>query len=690
MTWKKINGRGRPRAPKGMIVLDFETINTVIDLTSSGVDQYVYHRNFYPVLGVFSLSNGDYFAWTYDPKLSIRSQRLPTPIRECLSSSSPPVMAAFNIGFDKTVWERLRWPEVEWYDIQASAAYFNLPMNVDSLSGLLFGYGKIEGGKKLIRDLNKGRVRIEDGNNMRDLLAYCVRDVELECMIINTLGVIDNEEEVKTWQLTEKMNERGIYVDRILCLEAKRVMDEVREILLLECRERIDSRLEPKDLRSPVRFRLLMETLGEKLPDARRETLMPYFHIGRKDIETLVAARRAWSTNIAKKFDNLALRVDPRSGRLRHSWKYHGARTGRWTSLGVQLQNIPRSVLKVKGDIERVMTLVKRRDTWGVINYSEGDLIKVPDIILSLIRPSLIGGEGKELLIVDYKSIEARGAAYLGGGEEILKKYERGDDLYVDMAEKIFGGRFEPGNNLQRFIGKTAVLGLGYGMGAGKLESMVGKELKEAGVSAEDVVHTFRKAYSFLAGNKSPYGLWYRLMFSCRSALREPGKVISCGRAGRIKYDDGKSGVEVLPCLLFLLPSGRVIRYYNPRVDKFEHGNSVKYENFDKIKYDNEKERWVGKEEYLHGGKILENICQAMCRDIMVYHMLLIEELYPAIGKILGSVHDEVWIEIREGEKEGNIADMLLVFEERKPPYLEGKLFPLDIEFSLGKFYFKN
>ena len=242
-----------------------------------------------------------------------------------------------------------------------------------------------------------------------------------------------------------------------------------------------------------------------------------------------------------------------------------------------------------------------------------------------LIRPTFIGGDDG-LLVGDYAGIELRVSLWLIGDEVGLEKIRNGVDLYVDMAEFIYGPGVEI-DSKKRFVGKQAVLGLGYGMGAPRFVDYCagfGQELELE--LAEKTVHAYKDLYV-----KIP-NAWTELNKASVAAVRNPGKVIKV-LEGKVKY------VMRGRFLYCVLPSGRPITYVEPMVIKTETPWGQMRPTLTYMSSNPYSKKWERNTTF--GGRLFENICQGVASCLLRYSLQKVSEYY----MIVAHVHDEILVE---------------------------------------------
>jgi DNA polymerase len=300
-------------------------------------------------------------------------------------------------------------------------------------------------------------------------------------------------------------------------------------------------------------------------------------------------------------------------GRVRGNLMYHGASTGRWSGSGVQLQNLPRATVK----------------DWDA---AEATLLSVgpetSSILSQMVRGTIVAEPGHRLIWADYAAIEARGVAWLAGQDDLVALFASGGKVYEAMAAQIYG--VDPSeigkDSVERFLGKTVILGCGYSMGAVRFRqscAAMGVHISEE--LAERAVKTYRAMYSQI-----PL-LWRRLDDAAMAAVRRPNNDTVYGS---IKFRCEKDW------LLVRLPSGRKLFYREPRIVEqagpFGSRPALAY-----MAVSSFTRKW--QQERTFGGKLTENIVQGICRDLLASAMLALE---PRGYPVIASVHDEVICEV--------------------------------------------
>jgi DNA polymerase len=377
------------------------------------------------------------------------------------------------------------------------------------------------------------------------------------------------------------------------------------------------------------------------------------------DVRAVLVARRAVARTTVVKLKS-ALGDVGADGRLRDQFVFHVAHTGRWSGRGVQLQNLPKSragadvaaLLNATGDAEQF------RAALGGISFADG--------LSALIRPCFCASPGHLLLIADFGSIEARGVAWCAGERNFLDLIEAGQDVYLAMASKIFG-RPVTSKGPERDLGKQAVLGCGYGLGVEGFAANCERnsvDLAAAGVTAEQVVEAYRGAYPRIP----------RLWKEVEAAAKTVVKSGQSQQAGLCMFSrDGET-------LVVSLPSGRRLHYRQARLEPRmtawgKQQLSIVYDSPEVSQLRRKKGRDShGHTESTYGGKLVENLVQATCRDLLAEAMVKCER---AGLSVVLHAHDEIVAEVPIEQAEQGLRQLLTIMST-PPGWAQG--FPIAVE----------
>lgn len=336
------------------------------------------------------------------------------------------------------------------------------------------------------------------------------------------------------------------------------------------------------------------------------------------EVQALVAARLGVKSTIEETRTERFIGIASR-GAMPVPLRYYAAHTGRWGGDDkLNLQNLPRN---------------------------------------SPLKSSIVPADGYVILDSDSSQIEARTLAWLAGQDDLVDAFDRGEDVYKIMASAIYGKPIEEITKDERFVGKTTILGAGYGMGAAKFKL----QLKNFGVDVEldeakRIIDTYRATYPKIVA------LWAAANNVLKAMLRNAQT--SLGRDDLLKVD-GKLGI--------LLPNGLRLKYPNLRLREDEESGKVE------VVYDTKKGKAVIPNR-IYGGKVIENVCQALARIVIGEQMLQIAKKY----KVVMTVHDAIAVVVPKA-----VADTAKEFVEmcmRMRPKWAPEL-PLNCEAGYGGSY---
>lgn len=581
--------------------------------------------------------------------------------------------------FENYIWhnilvKRYGWPSIplrQWRCTAALAASHALPRALDKAGKALnLPIQKDMDGKRIMLKMCKPRKPTknnpakwhEDPEDFQKLYDYCINDVEVERAIDNSLPQLTAQEQ-EVWFLDQTINTRGIQVDTELVDAALYLIKEFTD----ECNSKMDLLSSGYiDKASQVaRIKNWMKTKGVVLPDLSKDSVTKALQDGKHpEILNVLRLRQQVGKTSVKKFEAFK-NATCSDGRVRDMFVYHGASTGRWAGKIVQLHNLPRGTIK---DTEECIEAIKKKNL-------DSFRFLYPDVmgaISSCVRGALVAAPGKDLLVVDFASIEARVLAWVAGEERLLKEFSTGEDSYIKMAEAIF--ETKEISKDQRFVGKQAVLGCGYGMGWKRfMETCASLEQEVSEALARKAVAAFRKK------NKKIVELWKGVEQAAISAVKDPS--LFCYFSNEAENLMFKMDKDFLYCTL---PSGRRLAYHHPKTERKEKfGNTVDVLTFMGVGINNSyirQDTW--------GGTLVENIVQAIARDLLCEAMLRVEQHG---YKVVLHVHDEIVAEVPEEQLLRD--NKILVLEDfisltkTLPSWAEGC--PVDAEGWRGKRYRK-
>lgn len=617
------------------------------------------------------------------------------------------VIEGHNVGFEYAIWtnvlvRKYGWKPLPVHKLQCSMAktmMCSLPGKLEVASKvLLLTEQKDMVGHKIMQKLCKPRRRTasgsvwwEDPKLYESLFRYCIQDVNTEHALSEYLDDLP-EKEKEIWQLDLKINARGIMCDTVT---ASRIYDSIyhyANTLRGRC-----STITKGIVNAPEQVAALLNYIrmyhGVAIKDLSAATVRSV--LNRPDlppeVRELLQIRQAVSKTSTVKFRSYVSRAC-KDERIRSCFMYHGASTGRWAGRGIQPQNLPRAKSE---EVDILIRLFNQCDIEGVKLFFSDDVMTEASKCL---RGMLISSPDKRFICADFNAIEGRGLAWLAGEDSALNVYQNGIDPYKIAASIIYGTSYEEVKSAQRTIGKVAELACGYAGGVAAYMKMA-KSYK-ADLAGINELEVFMNRYtstpiwkvfnpnfepkdsleatallcyktikgiidSWRANRPMTTRYWAQVEAAVRSSIINPGKIYEYRN---VKFLTRRKD----NFLLIRLPSGRKLYYYAPQISPTD--DTISY-----MGVESQTKQWLRIK--IYGGKFVENITQAVCRDLMAEAMLRLEASnYP----IVLHVHDEIVAEVPEyfGSLEDFIDIMCFV-----PEWAKG--FPIAAEGWVGKRYKK-
>lgn len=631
--------------------IDLETYSSA-DISKSGVYRYCEAPDFEILLFAYSADGA--------PVQSVdlaHGETLPEEIRAALED--PAVTKwAFNASFERICLSRwLGLPSgtyldpSQWRCSMVWSAYLGLPLSLAGVGAVLkLEKQKLEAGRDLIRyfcqpcastKANGGRMRNhpEDAPEKWALFkSYNLCDVETELAIQQKLARFPVPDVVwDEYHLDQEINDRGIRLDLSLVENAIR-MDMLSRAELTEQMQRLTILKNPnsvKQLKTWLTERgLEVESLGKKEVSALLRDAPP-------ELAEVLLLRRQLAKSSVRKYQAMQNCVCA-DGRVHGMFMFYGAnRTGRFSGRLVQLQNLPQNHMP---DLEQARALVRNGD------YDTLQMLydSVPDVLSELIRTAFVPYDGGKFIVADFSAIEARVIAWLAGEQWRLDVFKNGGDIYCASASQMFHVPVVKHgiNGHLRQKGKIAELALGYGGSVGALKAMGALEMGLSEAELKPLVDAWR------GSNPNIVRLWWDVDEAVKEAIAD--KTVSETHGIRFGYESG--------FLFITLTSGRRLAYVKPRIEENRFGGeSVTYEGVGGTK------KWERLESY--GPKFVENIVQAVSRDILCYAMKTLR----CCG-IVAHVHDELIIEADPAVSLNAVCEQM----SRTPPWAKGLILRAD------------
>lgn len=643
--------------------VDLETFSSV-DLKKCGVYKYAESDDFEILLFGYSVDGGEVQVVDL-----AQGETIPEVVLSALTDETV-TKWAFNAQFERVCLSRylrdkginvnpgqtvksesLFLNPCSWHCTMIWSATLGLPMSLESVGAVLgLDKQKLAEGKNLIKyfclpcnptKVNGGRTRnkyFHDKEKWDLFKSYNKRDVEVEMSIQEKLSRFPVPDFL--WQefyLDQQINDRGIGIDPLFVESAIKLDQEVKTHLVDELKHitGLENPNSVLQMRSWLKEHgLEMESLGKKEVAKELKTVS-------KELAEVLRLRQQLAKSSVKKYTAMknAACMDYRE---RGMFRFYGAnRTGRFAGRLVQLQNLPQNHLP---DLAEARSLVKQ----GNVEALEMLYEDIPDTLSQLIRTAFIPRTGFKFIVADFSAIEARVLAWLAGEKWRMRVFAEGKDIYCSSASQMFGVPVEKHgvNGHLRQKGKIAELALGYGGSVGALKAMGALDMGLREDELQPLVDAWRSS------NPMVTTLWWDVDRAVKQCVHEHVSV----RTHNIVFTY-KSGF-----LIITLPSKRCLYYVKPRVEENKYGGeSVTYEGVGSTK------KWERLESY--GPKFVENITQAIARDILLYAMQTLKEY-----RIVAHVHDEAIIETDKSVSIQSVCELM----GRTPPWAEGLLLRAD------------
>jgi DNA polymerase bacteriophage-type len=577
------------------------------------------------------------------------------------------LVEAHNAFFERCIWGNIAvpifgWPVVgheQWRCSAAKAAAMAFPRGLDdALAALGSDVRKDAAGGKVMMRMTKPRrsrkkereewdaegkahpvVWHEDRVSLERLFAYCRQDVLAEEALSAQLPDLSRSEQ-SVYHMDQMVNLRGFQLDPMAVSTALNIIGSETARLNQDLHRLSDGAVSTATQRA--KLIAWLATQGVSLSDTTKETvatvLSEPWHLGsltdtaRSGLEILQQLGKSSTA----KYKTMQAQMDPTDHRVRGGLLYHGASTGRWSGSGVQPHNFP------KGKLKRSM-----EETWDAI--LRGDVGDLPmDLLSSALRGCIQASDGHCLYVADYASIEARVLVWLAGDDDAVARFRDGVDPYLDMASEIYGYPCNKKDHpSERALGKVAILGLGYQMGVDKF---IDTALVMGGVTIDEdlsrqTVEAYRRKYWRVKQ------MWWEMQEAAIQAVMNPKESVEMDDYRGVTWQmDGR-------WLMATLPSGRRLAYPDPQVKATvtpwgETRPALTYMGVNAF-----NRKWMRQHSY--GGLLVENLVQAISRDLMADALLRAES--SRIYAPVLSVHDEIVAEAKIGTGSVHEFEQLMV-----------------------------
>lgn len=670
---------------------DFET-RSEFDLKKGGAFEYAAHPSTEVLCLAVKISDGEkvYLFDFYQMQKPFAEQAGGVKGRWSYFIAKPnAVFVAHNAFFEQSIYnmilvKRFGWPEIpghKWRCTAAKAAAAAIPRNLaDAGAVMRLSVQKDFKGHQVMLKLCKPTKAFKKWSetkigaapdkfwtpktapeDFKALYHYCKLDVLTEEKLDDALpDLTPTEQEV--WFLDQKVNLRGIAVDLPLVHKISEIMTSENKAMVKQLDVLTMGLVGSGNERANILEFLKLDDI--ELPDLRSATVDEFLASGKAngDAEKILKIRKSLAKSSTAKYNTFKIRAQS-DGRVRDLLLYCGAaRTGRWGGKGVQPQNMPRGIIKnIYEAIDRINTC-----DLGDLKMLYGD--NLMPLFSSVLRGMFVASAGHEMFVQDFSTIESRVLFWLAQHQEGLKIFRDGRDPYKEMARHIFNCALIDVTDEMRQVGKAAFLGAGFGIGARKFKTSA-LDVYRASVTddqAKVAVSTYREIHWPVVE------LWEQYQEAAIAAVENSGEDQHVGRVGFIRK--GRF-------LEIHLPSGRALRYADPAVVMAETkvmqldgepvyaSTPLQFENYAKAgavqtgsfvskrltyfevnqlakNVDCVIPKWA--KENTYGGKIVENVVQAVARDVLAEAMVRVDR---AGFKVLFHAHDELVSEAPIGTK---------------------------------------
>ena len=587
--------------------LDLETKSSV-DIMKSGVYRYAEAEDFAILLFRYAVDSGA--VQVIDVA---NGERIPQEILDALTDDKI-TKWAFNANFERVCLsrylsdlgkcldpshenyplsrDRIRFlSPCSWRCTMVWTAYMGLPLSLAAVGSVLGLEGqKMTEGKALIRRFSVPPFHEPAGDKWELFKSYNRRDVEVEMTIQKRLSKYPVPQSVwDEYVLDQEINDRGIRLDMPLVENAVKMDATTKEKLT----DRLKALTGLENPNSVVQMKEWLKAHGVETESLDKKSVTALLKIAHAPISNVLALRQQLAKSSVKKYQTMQNTVCS-DDRARGMFQFYGAnRTGRFSGRHIQLQNLPRNYLI---DLECARDLVRQG------NYAALEMLyeSVPDVLSQLTRTAFIPKEGRKFIVADFSAIEARVLSWLAKEKWRMDIFAKNGDIYCATASRMFHCNVvkHGENGHLRQYGKVAELSSGYGGSVGALKAFGALESGMKEDELKPLVDAWR------AANPNIVDFWWAVDRAAKDCIKERSKTVTHG----IQFicQSGMMFIE--------LPSGRRLAYAKPRIGENKFGGeSITYMGLNTAK------KWERIESY--GPKLVENITQAISRDILCYAM---------------------------------------------------------------------
>lgn len=629
--------------------VDIETYSSV-DIRKAGAFKYARSRDFEILLFAYSIDFGE-----VEVVDLTCGGRIPDEIAAALADESV-IKHAYNAAFEWYCLNQAGYytPITSWRCTMFHAMYLGFPAGL-AATGAALGLDaeslKDRTGKALINyfckpckqtksNSNRTRNKPQHARDKWELfIEYNRQDVVAEVAIYKALVAFAvPHREQKLWEYDTLMNAYGVRVDQVLVDKVLAIDSYNREAMVAEARSLTG-------LANPNSSAQLVTWLGSQgisVDNLRKETVTQLLASDiSENVRRVLEVRRELAKTSIKKYDAMAACACD-DGRMRGLLQVYGAnRTGRWAGRLVQVQNLPRNYINTL-DLAREWA---RKGNGKALAFVYGN---VSDTLAQLVRTAFIPSEGRKFVVADFSAIEARVIAWLAEEQWVMDVFATHGKIYEATASQMFDvpiERIKKGNPEYslRQKGKVATLALGYQGGAPALVAMGALKMGLPEEELPDIVRRWRNA------NPNIVALWRRVEQAAIATMTD-GTTHDIGRGVTISRQTNlRTGLDFLTVGL---PSGRSLYYVKPFLKENQFGKqAIHYMDMNQ-----ESRKWAVNSTY--GGKLTENIVQAIARDCLAETMLRLDQRYH-LDPVVMHIHDEVVMDARPEVTVEEICDLM-------------------------------
>lgn len=641
------------------LAIDIETFSSV-NLLNSGVYAYTEDEDFEILLFAYAFDDDEVkiVDFTKGEKLS---QELVNALKD-----EKIIKTAFNAAFERICLSKhlnTKLSATSWHCTQVQSLMVGLPTTLDKVGQVLnVNSQKMKEGKSLIKlftlpcnpseknDFKRRNLPEDNPKKWEIFKDYCINDVKCEMEIRNKLNNYHiSDDELKLYVLDQEINDRGILVDEEFvdhCLKC----DLIHKIKI---KNKFYKLTNLNNTNSLQQLKGYLYEKGIKTKKLDKKSVEKLIEKSEGEVCEVLKLRQALSKTSVKKYESIK-RCICKDKRVHGLFQFYGAsRTGRWAGRLVQVQNLPQNHIK---DLNLARELVKNG------RYEDVKLLypSTEDVLSQLIRTAFVPKDGYEFIVADFSAIEARVLAWIANEKWRIDIFKSHGKIYEASASQMFNLPIEEITKESdlRQKGKIAELALGYGGSVGALKAMGALDMNLKEEELLPLVQNWRRV------NANITNFWWKVGDAAIEAVKYSQTV----KVGKIIF-------EYKDDILFIkLPSNRKLAYRNPRLEINKFGKtSLIYKGMSQNK------KYEKIETY--GPKLVENIVQAISRDILANAMV---NLRDKGFDIVMHVHDEVVVEVEKGKT--TVEDICEIMTSL-PDYGEG--LPLKAEGYVCEFYKK-